>query len=279
VKIIFGFKDYYDSAQSFGSDPNLRYLRAEKHFEYEERVAGRADSGNGFPKPLNEVLRLPLQVLRQLPRRLCTPRTGYHTMRVEVPVTVKLIGFCGALYPALEIADTIFYSTERLAEELPEEFLRRFALRRRDLESVLEVKEKRSGQTSYWRPALLTHQHWNDAAADLAQRRFDDAFVDLGVPIFKLEYEASDEPWLAPNKVRCSLNPALRNEHFQKIKGPAEAFQEISMYLGNQLARQPDPIPNIPDEIMRDEKGFDKWSFRRHKEEDTKHRKRKRPRA
>lgn len=43
------------------------------------------------------------------------------------------------------------------------------------------------------------------------------------------------------------------------------------MYLGNQLARQNDPPAEISDEIMRDEKGFDEWSFRRHKEEDPKY--------
>lgn len=71
------------------------------------------------------------------------------------------------------------------------------------------------------------------------------------------------------------MHPFLKADEFQKIKGPAETFQQISTYLGNQLARQPDPSSTISDEILRDEKGFDKWSFRRHKEEDKKNRKKK----
>jgi hypothetical protein len=75
-------------------------------------------------------------------------------------------------------------------------------------------------------------------------------------------------------RITCALNPQLRLERFQEVKGPSEAFQEISMYMGNQLAHENEPPATISDEIMRDEKGFDEWSFRRHKEEDKKHIKR-----
>jgi hypothetical protein len=38
------------------------------------------------------------------------------------------------------------------------------------------------------------------------------------------------------------MHPFLKADEFQKIKGPAETFQQFSMYLGNQLARQPEPV-------------------------------------
>ncbi len=127
----------------------------------------------------------------------------------------------------------------------------------------------------YWWSDPLTHGTWDTAAANVLNKRFDDIFIELAIPAFKVEYIALNR-LKSVDKIRCTLNPFLKPDGFQRIKGPAEAFQEISIYLGNQLAHQPDPIANISDEVLRDEKGFDEWSFRRHQEEDKKYKKRKR---
>jgi hypothetical protein len=110
--------------------------------------------------------------------------------------------------------------------------------------------------------------------AEFSGKRFDEVFIEIDAPTFKVEYVAANKRGSSSsNKIRCTLNPCLRADSFQKIKTPVEAFQEISMYLGNQLVHQMDPVSACADEILRDKKGFDKWSFRRHKEESKKLRK------
>lgn len=54
---------------------------------------------------------------------------------------------------------------------------------------------------------------------------------------------------------------------------PFTAFQEISMFLGGVLKRTEVDTVDIGDEAMRDEKGFDEWSFKRHKDDVKKKRK------
>jgi hypothetical protein len=273
VRIISDFKDYYDSALSFGADPNLLYVRKQEQFEYEKRDSPFEERKARLPRRLDEILRVPLELVAQLPHEIAQPANRYHYNWPDIPITVKLIGFCGFLFPAIEIDGKVFLSSEEVASGLPNAYLKQFNLDQEELERLLAMKHRRHRRW-FGTPAALTHDEWATCAAGIAGKRFDDVFIQLGMPTFKVEYVAENKR-LSVDRIRCTLNPYLKAEHFQRIKGPAETFQEISMYLGNQLARQPDPISTVSDEIMRDEKGFDEWSFRRHKEEDKKFRKRR----
>ncbi len=278
MRIISDFKDYYDSVLGFGSDPNLNYARKQELFEFEKRWNdGRKDR---MPRQLDKVLRVPLELVARLPYSIVQRIDRDTTKWLEVPITTKLIGFCGFLYPAIEIDKRTFHSTDQIAAGLPDAYLSQFHLDREVLDEILAQKypdPRRWYWWSYCPSSPLTHNTWKKAAADIVGKRFDDVFIQLGIPVFKVEYVAANKrnEHNSIDKFRCTLNPYLKAEQFQKVKGPTEAFQEISMYLGNELARQREPISTISDEIMRDKKGFDKWSFRRHKEEDRKYRKRK----
>ena len=268
MRIISDFKDYYDSALSFGSDPNLIYMRKEEVLEFEARWT---DGKLHMPRGLDQALRVPLEFVRQLPhafrkRERCTYRY------LEIPITTKVIGFCGHLYAAIEIDGIRSFVPDQVVSQLSDEFLQPFGTDQKDLERLFQYKPSASELHWYrsWGKKPLTSDFWEASVADFADKRYDDVFIETGVPVFKLEYIARNKPAIV-NTVRCTLNPHLKTESFQKVRPPAEAFQEISMYLGNQLARQMDPVSQCPDDIMRDEKGFDEWSFRRHKEEDRKY--------
>ena len=62
--------------------------------------------------------------------------------------------------------------------------------------------------------------------------------------------------------LQLTQNPNLGNCGFASILDPASAYQELDMFLGNNLARQPDPIPARTDELIRDAHGFDHTSFK-----------------
>ena len=274
MRIISDFKDYYDSAQSFGSDPNLTYVRKQESFEFESRFSPYEDRKNRMPRQLDRTLSLPLELIKRFPHVIVERIGRLEANELEIPITVKLIGFCGTLYPAIEIDGTTFYSTRQAVDGLADSYLIRHGTDQKAVGTALGRKvNPRRGR--YWCPEPLTHGTWGAAVADVLNKRFEDIFVELAIPAFKVEYIALNK-CMSIDKIRCTLNPFLKADEFQKVRGPADAFQEISMYLGNQLARQPDPISRISDEVLRDEKGFDKWSFRRHKEEDKKYRKKRR---
>ncbi|MBI2433569.1 MAG: hypothetical protein HYV26_11935 [Candidatus Hydrogenedentes bacterium] len=278
MRIISDYKDYYDSVQTFGADPALVYVRKREQFEFRKRHTILEERKPHLPDDLDRILAFPLDLLSRLPREVVQKIGKWQRKDFEMPVTTKLVGFCGNLYPALEMEGKTFYCTEDLPSNLPTAYLKRFGLSPGLFAEVLAQNYKPSHGWG-WRQIPLTHANWHAAAAEVAGKTFDEVFVELGLPIFLLEYITEYVAKHQPHKddlIRCTLNPHLKEERFQQVKGPAETFQEIAMYLGNQLARQPDPMSNIPDDIMRDEKGFDQWSFRRHKEEDKKLRKKRR---
>lgn len=59
-------------------------------------------------------------------------------------------------------------------------------------------------------------------------------------------------------------NTELRPFDFMRVMDPYTAFQEISMWLGNQ-AEPRKPIPVLDDITMAEIKGFNKFSFRKDK--------------
>jgi hypothetical protein len=81
-------------------------------------------------------------------------------------------------------------------------------------------------------------------------------FQEHNVPIF-----------VASGNGRIETNCLLRKYQFYKVFDAYSAYQEISMYVGGVLKAPVNPVPEVPDEIMRDIKGFDKWSFRKEPQE------------
>lgn len=150
-----------------------------------------------------------------------------------IRITAKQIGFCGFIYEALEINRVTFYRPEDVVI---------------DPKAPEFTYTRRGDRDSFMRCLALTR--WNPP------RRDDRPFIQLGVPIFR-EIRDYYNHW------RFTLHPILKNDMFQKVKHPFDAYQEISAYLSCQLAVQVDPPQRIPDDIMRDKKGFDKWSFRK----------------
>ncbi len=71
---------------------------------------------------------------------------------------------------------------------------------------------------------------------------------------------------------KLTVNPRLNQYNFASVVDPYTAFQELSMFIGNNLVdtstTQPRPIS---DKLKSETKGFNEWSFRRHKTEDTKY--------
>ena len=117
-----------------------------------------------------------------------------------------------------------------------------------------------------------------------------DAFTSLKAFLTPMPATLEQLAWLVNNRVvtatwydnyirnyvpdlewRCNSTEkgyALKDIEFARAVDPFTLFQEISMFVGGVLPRNANPMVEIVDQVIKAEKhGFDKWSFRRHKDE------------
>ncbi len=158
----------------------------------------------------------------------------------------KLIGFCGTIYPYMPV-------------EVPD--IGRY---------TYQVHLYKPEECEEFQAAIMNRRHWLGARKNsfkeiqslLTNKTVDDKpFVELGCPIFIIEPED-----YYSRKIEIKKNPCLKDRQFFKVKDPFTAFREISEYLGNQLVKRSDP-DEIEDKYRIVQHGFDKWSFRRHKDD------------
>jgi len=261
VRIISKFRDYYDSALCYGADPNLLYIRTQEELQRDTYIK---DEKKQLPGNMDEILLPVFNMLHNMPSEISIYSKRFKR-DFQIPIISKIIGFCGVFYPAMTIEDTTYYDTKGIVSSLPSESLEYIYTKREQIEEALSEKQKYSFCYSRTK---LTYEYWKKVTEEITTNRYDSVFLGLGVPVFKVEH------YYKARMIQITLNPCLKNEDFPKIKIPTDCFQEISMYLGNQLASQKDPNIGISDKDMIAEKGFDDWSFRKHKM-DNKGRKRK----
>lgn len=165
----------------------------------------------------------------------------------------QILGFCGKLYYRFVIENPkygefgIFYSfsiaeiDNFIREKFSDKFYRQFC-----------------GD----RPKYYKDRVWNDLTKTAINSFLSNPpehtqiFEEFKCPIFLYDLSFGNKD--------IEINLRLNTLGFQKIFNPYQAFQEISMYLGN-MAFPNRIIPHISDEIMAEAKGFNKFSFRKDK--------------
>lgn len=145
-----------------------------------------------------------------------------------------LVGFCGKVYPCLRFPKRI--------EKWP----------------WID-----SSESLYTKAALVPYEHCVNRYELPGLRRWlsegrehEELFIEVNAPIFLIERETEGAcDWI------LTVNVPLKPLEFFKIVDAFTAFQEISMFLGNQLCRR-EKIEDIPDKFKIGQHGFDKHSFR-----------------
>jgi len=228
MRIISTFHDYYDAIQAQGQDLDLIYLRTAKEIKLTE-----------WPFPICQ---------------------SCHYSTRNLHFSEWIIGFCGKIYPLLQV-ELRTLLTGRRADEPPEVVCFSAADVDAYAEKYLTKKQleryyakKRSRLRRDWHYA---HHHYvvDEFFEECARRQneFSQIFNEHRVPIFTAKYKRDPE---------LTLNAELKPFEFYRLFDTFTAFQEIQMFLG-AIAVPLKPIPDIPDKIMAEAKGFDKWSFRK----------------
>jgi len=181
-------------------------------------------------------------------REICVGNERYHYYK-------RVLGFCGEIYPIIEVitgynATAYIYNKEDLLQHA--------------IDNNIPISDK--------------HKHWSlweafslkDRGLDLDNffhkenhEKYKEIFIEYKTPIFYKPIRGS----------KLIVNPNLKEYGFVKIKDPFTAFQDIMQYISGVLGVGEQNMVEISNEDMRDKKGFDSWSFRKHKLDNKKSRK------
>lgn len=240
MRIKSSFRDYYDSVQSHGQDGDQVYLREIKEEELGEK----------WPFPWV----MPL-----------SHRDVRHKNHV--------IGFCGRLYPVLQLyisgsedyPGSFCYTMEEV-----DAFFNQH-LKKKELDIYNEAKRTYRYHSTPRRRIFTEYFEKCAKAANAHAARFEANLSPVFVSSLSgrayAGYAYSGKgviPDRADPGQKILWNGSLREFDFMRIKDPYTAYQEISMYLGN-MAFPNKPIPKMSDEDMAEIKGFNKFSFRKDK--------------
>jgi len=154
--------------------------------------------------------------------------------------------FCGRAYSFWRVEEKCCYSPKEVISQL-----RRVSPQLNyDIDII-------SGKTPSKRWYELSPKTWKSYLAETNLNPGNEIHIKYDCPVMVY----LEGGWEGKNEL--ILNPRLSEYKFQKIMDPFTCYQEIEMFLGNDLAKQIDPNIHISDELKAQSKGFDKWSFRR----------------
>ena len=243
MRIISKHSDYYDGIQHQDPDKDLTFVRemvevkilSKDVFAKQGLIGGRRDPD------------------------------GYDLLSV--------IGFCGKLYPFVRLTRYDEWDvmkgqikTHRIFYEYDEKAMTEFMYPNRKV-------------PKYWNGELYCYKQWFGELehgrtkwwkTKLNKESTRQIFYDYKVPYFVVgEIEWKDwqilKGWRTGSweGITITLNPSLKKHEFYRVFDPFTTYQEISMYLGNELAdTETKPVPVGDDETLASSKGYDKWSFR-----------------
>lgn len=241
MKIItYGKRDYYDSAMAYLSEP---------------------DKGCIYKRELSEVWtkKSPVDIL------LGSSSDVRHNNISKFKPYVLF--FCGKVYPFIKVIYESSFSTQLSTYESKEdEFIYSLDEYHKFLkENELELKNKKNVRSGIFsgRSNIMTEKGVKEFF-EQSKKDYSKIHHELKSPVVLLEYSYGNNQegikhfW----QYKITINPNLKSLNFVKVISPTEAFQEIYMYLGGFLSNNEDPSDNISDEIKRNQKGFDEFSFK-----------------
>lgn len=235
MRIISKFHDYYDAVQTQGQDRTMVFVREEQEFSQAHRE-------KRCPPVYANFL---AQMAGQAPRVRDLRKASERYSRVFISAGVIL--FAGRLYPFAEATCALRGS---LASE-PSRFIYDF----QELVALLaehnfDLEESDRPKYSYWRGTQTWS--WKEFFALSGSERMMDEAVSQRWAI--LSWEARGD--------MLRICPRLHDLQFFRKLDAWQAYQELSMFLGNLAAPERNTV-QIEDKYRIAQHGFDKWSFRR----------------
>ena len=232
MRIISDFKDYYDSVRRMDTDRNHVYVRKTSEIYLHKYVYNLE---NNFFSKLN----------RQTSLRDSTSLHMFH------------LGFCGEIYTGWQVHKCICGKTSE-------------AIHYGDLKRIKQLYEKYEKPFS-WKPGKYKIGEYcvkrlTECFESSNINKFKELFLKYKVPVFVITTDFTDDKYRYGHDQKIILNPKLEDWKFFRIKDIYTAYQDISMYIGNELAEDKNNAWPVPDKLKAESHGFDKYSFRKEKQ-------------
>jgi hypothetical protein len=262
MKILSDFHDYYDSAAAYGIDETIVFIRKPKTIQIPWSVANeQADLFGMLDKSLRRRFDLYLgDVDRNLPNHWREER------RDRITASPVLVYFCGGL--------RILWSLEAQGFELHRVIVRADEIFKTLATRKMYKPDPWSSDKTYEPPRKLKENFRRDTFeelwrfySDLDGRLLPTVQDITGSPLAHIDFQKREDfierSSGAFHPVHFHINPKLSSLSFQKLVDAPTAFQEIQMFLSNDMV-QKDLAPRSVggDRVLIKAKGFDEMSFR-----------------
>jgi hypothetical protein len=230
MKIVSKFRDYYDGVQGMYRDDHPLYIRKNISLEIK----------NPFNRRSFKIGRIWVEDKEYMYKEF-------------------VVGFCGKIYYGVEVELSrtswgnlpekhVFYDMEKLNCFLN---IYQSSSKWKD-----EFIKSNNGNNYRWKQAPKFISRRDEILED---KSLLGIFTKHSVPSFVIDLTLDQKEIL-------SLNHELKKYEFYKQFDSYTAFQELDMYIGNDLAQSNDPsMPVGGDVVVAESKGFNKFSFRKDK--------------
>jgi hypothetical protein len=257
MRIYSKFKDYYDGVGYYDATDRV-WERKTKHYILNDLNAPVV-TNNGFSKELNDFL---MTAFNDLPLvRIAEPYNGNRIVKKYVYMRhcdfSIVIGFCGKLYIGAVHMESKNYRQYivNVFNDYSEYMRSKFSVHPNIDICKNAYNRKPFTQEGFnsWHTQYQNHP------------KLSDIFVELKTPIF-IVYPIKSS--LCLNRAsdyfdkNFVVNPCMKDWKLQNIFHSFIAYQEIDMYLSNDLAMCNYEELRRSDELIRDSKGFNDWSFK-----------------
>jgi hypothetical protein len=233
MRIINGH-DYYDSAQAYGHDPKVVFVRGEETLGEENFKRPHSDVYFVQPDKVKNQYHWPHKV-EQIETRDGT--WFFYNVRVI---------FCGVLYSGLK--------SEFLPHSGSDSKRTEYFWNREHFTNW--VNDEFEGK---WVPIFKEHWlHFGNNNECLTSKRITGDEHDrliknrISIAIF----EPVNKKWV----INCT---GLKERQFYRVFDAVKAFQELDMWMSGALGMPGNPMLEVSDDVRMAKHGMDKWSFRK----------------
>jgi hypothetical protein len=228
VKLISRFRDYYDALRAYDRDETPVYVRETKVHRFRGPSACSQDIRRAMDPLWTDATVPPMY-----PPSFIQLGPD-HDDEGRIDFVRGVIGFCARIYAFVVLNGHAHFDFAGFGTPVPRN--------RRD----------RRADVAYWRSEYQTRA-WADFQRNRTRTVGDHAFRFFDAPVLLMTDEV------------LVVNPRLNDWGFATQVDPYTAWQDLSMYLGNNLVKNVMVARPITDELKAEAHGFDKQSFRRTK--------------
>jgi hypothetical protein len=264
---IIGGNDYYDSALAYGRDDDVVFVRQKDKVlpSIVETNRWGAQTASNTQHPL---LRNPVKLVLSNKNGRIGCSAGYKSMAdAEVKARISeyhatgiTVWLCGKRYQGVQ------WSTFSVANETwRSSYIWNLDELERSVSSLgFEIPRDVQKKWSRWSSPddRLSPHEWLEKYFS----HNDQGFADKKIQTWMIENRITHVISAIDNlkHVWKVDSDGLKDVQFYKVVDPYTAFQEIAMWVGGTLPRNPNTMVEITDDKIKAHKhGFDKWSFRK----------------